>query len=320
MLASPNYIMIGGFLGAGKTTAIQKIAQRFHDQGRRVGLITNDQSSGLVDTTMLRASGFATEEVAGGCFCCRFNSLLQAAEQLSEAAQPDVFMAEPVGSCTDLKATVAYPLSQMYGQQFSVAPLSVMVDPIRAAHVLELEEGRNFSEKVVYIYRKQLEEADVIVINKSDLLSKPQRSRLQGELSEQFRADVICASARIDEGLAEWIDLIEEKAWSVSEAMDVDYDLYAEGEALLGWLNASYQLDSASEFDGNALVAELGRQIADDAALSTGQIAHLKMTLAPRIGNDVAIGNLVRDEAHLELSYELQDPLSAGQLLGKFES
>ena len=45
------------------------------------GLITNDQGSELVDTAMLRAHGFATEEIPGGCFCCRFNSLVDAAEQ-----------------------------------------------------------------------------------------------------------------------------------------------------------------------------------------------------------------------------------------------
>ena len=38
----------------------------------RVGLITNDQSTGLVDTTLLDAHGFPTEEIPGGCFCCKF--------------------------------------------------------------------------------------------------------------------------------------------------------------------------------------------------------------------------------------------------------
>src|ERR1044071_4676087 len=64
-----RYIMIGGFLGSGKTPSVARLAQRLTDQGRRVGLITNDQGSGLVDTAMLRSRGFATEEIPGGCFC-----------------------------------------------------------------------------------------------------------------------------------------------------------------------------------------------------------------------------------------------------------
>src|SRR4026207_1588659 len=120
----PRYIMIGGFLGAGKTTSVARLARRLTDQGLRVGLITNDQGSELVDTAMLRSRGFATEEIAGGCFCCRFNSLLDAAKNLNDETRPDVFIAEPVGSCTDLVATVTYPLRRMYPEGFSIAPLS----------------------------------------------------------------------------------------------------------------------------------------------------------------------------------------------------
>ena len=93
-------------------------------------------------------------------------------ERLTAATRPDVFIAEPVGSCTDLVATVTYPLRRIYGDDFSIAPVSVLVDPVRARRVLGLEEGGKFSSKVLYIYRKQLEEADIIVINKIDLLDR----------------------------------------------------------------------------------------------------------------------------------------------------
>src|SRR5262245_26325487 len=165
-----RYIMIGGFLGAGKTTAISKLARRLTEQGLRVGLITNDQGRELVDTKMLRAQGFATEEIPGGCFCCRFTSLVEASHKLTAATRPDVFIAEPVGSCTDLVATVTYPLRRIYGEHFTIAPLTVLVDPVRARRVFGLEQGGNFSEKVTYIYKKQLEEADIIAISKCDLL------------------------------------------------------------------------------------------------------------------------------------------------------
>lgn len=155
-MTKADYIMIGGFLGAGKTTAILRLAQSLHASGKRVGLITNDQSFGLVDTTLLRNQGFPVEEITGGCFCCRFNSLTEASERLAESARPDVFVAEPVGSCTDLRAAVSYPLRRMFGENFRIAPLSVLVDPVRAARVLGLESGRAFSPKVLYIDRKSV--------------------------------------------------------------------------------------------------------------------------------------------------------------------
>src|SRR5688572_9572586 len=99
-----KYIMVGGFLGSGKSTAVARLARHFKDQGLQVGLITNDQGNGLVDTKFFHSNGYSVEEIAGGCFCCRFNSLMEAANSLSKHSRPDVFIAEPVGSCTDLVA------------------------------------------------------------------------------------------------------------------------------------------------------------------------------------------------------------------------
>ncbi len=140
---SADYIMVGGFLGAGKTTAMLRLAEHLTQRGQRVGLITNDQSQGLVDTSIVASNGYPVEEITGGCFCCRFNSLTDAADRLTRDARPDVFLAEPVGSCTDLRATVQYPLRRLYGDDYRVAPLSVLVDPMRAARMLGLEPGRD---------------------------------------------------------------------------------------------------------------------------------------------------------------------------------
>src|SRR6185436_1178969 len=191
--APARYIMIGGFLGAGKTTAVGKLARELGHQGFRVGLITNDQGRNLVDTAMLRSQGFATEEIPGGCFCCRFNSLVEAAERLTASNRPDVFIAEPVGSCTDLAATVTYPLRRMYKDNFTVAPISVLVDPIRAQRVFGLAKGGTFSEKVLYIYRKQIEEADIVIISKSDLLSDKQLGELKRAIANDFPGKEIMA-------------------------------------------------------------------------------------------------------------------------------
>ena len=89
--------MVGGFLGAGKTTVMLRLSQHLAARGVRVGLVTNDQSSGLADTTLLSASGFPVEEITGGCFCCRFNSLTEAAERLTSRVTPDVFLAAHTG-------------------------------------------------------------------------------------------------------------------------------------------------------------------------------------------------------------------------------
>ncbi len=316
--ATARYIMIGGFLGAGKTTAMGRLARHLSDQGLRVGLITNDQAGGLVDTKLMRGQGFATEEIAGGCFCCRFNTLVDAAARLSDAVKPDVFIAEPVGSCTDLVATVTYPLRRMYGADFSIAPLSVLVDPLRARRVLGLDDERGFSAKVTYIYKKQLEEADFIVINKSDLLSAAQLEELAAALRAEFpNARVLDASVRHDQGLDAWFAAILSQTQGERAPMEVDYEVYAEGEALLGWLNATVTLKAESEFDANAYLQALAAAVHEQLREQGAEVAHLKMTYSPDdgIAGEIASVNLVRNDNVPETGMTLDEPSGGGQLI-----
>lgn len=312
-----HYIMIGGFLGAGKTTALARLAQELTDQGQRVGLICNDQSSGLVDTTLLRSKGFPVEEITGGCFCCRFNSLLEAAENLTQAERPDLFLAEPVGSCTDLIATVSYPLRRIYGSRFTVAPLSVMIDPSRAARILNLTEGRTFSEKVVYVYKKQLQEADFIVVNKCDSYDPDFIKRLDSALNESFpdSRTFIC-SAQDGTGTKSWFEAVLSAECHESTALEIDYDVYAAGEALLGWLNCTVRLESSSLFDGNQILVELSEKIKEGIIQARGDIAHLKMTLDSQDDSGMlSVISLVGNEREPDLRESLLEQIGKGELV-----
>lgn len=308
-----NYVMIGGFLGAGKTTAVLRAGEYLARGGRRVGLIMNDQSSSLVDTALARAHDFPVEEIAGGCFCCRFNSLVEAAVRLDASARPDVLLAEPVGSCTDLSATVTLPLRQMYGDRHRIAPLSVLVDPERALRVLGLETGRSFSPKVLYVFRKQLEEADLLVINKIDAVAPERIAALRDALRARYPdARVVEISARTGRGVPEWIEtLFAEDA--AGRVLDIDYDTYAEGEALLGWLNSTARVTGAA-IEADDLLLGIARQI--HGALASGglEIAHLKLTLVPAEGHGISVVNATRTEAPPQLAFALDAQIDDGTL------
>jgi G3E family GTPase len=271
-----------------------------------------------VDTRVLRAQGFATEEIAGGCFCCRFNSLVQAAGKLTESDKPDVFIAEPVGSCTDLVATVTYPLRRLYGDDFTIAPLSVLVDPVRARRVLGLEQGGTFSRKVAYIFEKQLEEADIIVISKRDLMTGADEDALRETLAARFPdAEVLAISARTGDGLDAWFAAIQSREQSARRAMDVDYDVYADGEALLGWLNATVNVRSADEFEASDLLRSVATDVQSRLRKQGAEIAHFKMTFSPddSLSGELASINLVRTDAIPEIGLDLDEPTTSGQLI-----
>jgi Ni2+-binding GTPase involved in maturation of urease and hydrogenase len=307
-----RYVMIGGFLGAGKTTAMLAAAERLTARGLRVGLITNDQSGGLVDTALARARDLPVAEIAGGCFCCRFTSLVDAAASLDRDTRPEVFLAEPVGSCTDLQATVSEPLRHMYGDRYQIAPLTVLVDPARALRVLGVERGQSFSPKVLYVYRKQLEEAELLVINKVDAVEAPRVAALRGALESTCpAARILEISARTGQGVDAWLQAIFAED-GTGRPLEIDYDEYADGEALLGWLNCTARVGDSS--DGDALLLDLARTLRETIQRDGTEIAHLKMTLTPDAGHGIAAVNVVRTEAEPELAFALESGVESGEL------
>lgn len=238
-MTTPKLILLGGFLGAGKTTTMIKTARVLEKKGYQVALVTNDQGKELIDTELARTSGLETKEVTGGCFCCRFDDLYNNLKELMEEKKPNVIIAEAVGSCTDLAATVIQPLRQYYSNEFKTAPLTIVVDPARLIH--ELEADKNipvFSQSVSYIFEKQLAEADIIALNKLDRYSKEQIDKLTEYLSLRYPQTVIqTISAERGDHIDDLIELWLNTDLGGDKVLDIDYNLYAEGEAQLAWMN-----------------------------------------------------------------------------------
>ena len=97
--------------------------------------------------------------------------------------------------------------------------------------------------------------------------------------------------------------------------MDVDYDTYAEGEALLGWLNATCRLSAPKPFDGNRFLQRLADAVQQQLAGAGIEIAHFKMTLAPETGNDLGVLNLVRTDGRAESPHRLAEEVDEGELI-----
>jgi G3E family GTPase len=309
-----RFVMIGGFLGAGKTTAMARLARHYRGRGQRVGLVTNDQAEKLVDTTSLRAQGFPVEEVAGACFCCRFNDLVGKVGSLQQAERPDVILAEPVGSCTDLVATVVQPLRDLYGERFQVAPYPVLFKPSHGGRILRNESGAGFSPKAAYIFRKQLEEADAIVVNRIDELSAAEQKELVGLVSREYPGvPVLPLSAKTGQGFEALTELLDQEGDFGRKILDIDYDVYAEGEAELGWLNASARLSAAQPFDLDALLLDVVGRLREALGRQGLEVAHLKAIGQHELSFGVA--NLVSSGTQPELSLPSRGRVSAADLI-----
>lgn len=262
-------ILVGGFLGAGKTTLLSRSARILTDRGYRVGVITNDQGQNLVDTAVIHQQGVSVSEIAGGCFCCRFTDLQEAIQKLEDSIQPDIILAEPVGSCTDLMATVVRPFLKYYGDELTVSPLTILLDPTR-------ELDSSFSD-IVYLYEKQISEADIIAISKCDLLDENRLSHQLKEISRNYpSSNVISLSTQSGDGLEEWLDVCLSQSSAGNHVIDVDYDIYAKAEAHLGWLNGRGVVSSDVVFDPKPVLESILNQINKACQSSNTIIAHVK--------------------------------------------
>ena len=330
-------IIVGGFLGAGKTTSIICMANHFMQSGLKIGIVTNDQGNQLVDTHFMRANGLEVLAVEGGCFCCNFGEFTTKVAELRQSKDIDVLLAEPVGSCTDLVATIFKPLLRnmapmlgVFDQGFSLAPLSIVVDPKRVMRLMMQQDGAYgevaggaagsgavgggaagggatgdayggvaggaagdstaggagnirgsaFPTEVNYLFDKQLQEANIIAINKCDILPADELKRIEAFIMRQYPGvEVLRVSAKTGEGLPKWIDRIMLAPYALSDSLQIDYDAYARAEASLGWLNVFYFLSMdkthPSDINGRA------RAFINDvrAALSShrAEIAHIKV-------------------------------------------
>ena len=293
--------MVGGFLGAGKTTTLARLARHYMSQGLTVGIVTNDQAADLVDTKSLRSQGFDVGEVAGACFCCRFNDLISTIDAIGRDKAPDVILAEPVGSCTDLVATVIQPLKQLYKSRFQIAPYGVILKPSQGRKILKNEPGTGFSPKAAYILQKQLEEADLILINRIDELSPAELTELNSLLEEQYpNTPRLPVSAKTGQGFDLYFEFLDQIGEFGRRVLDIDYDTYAEGEAELGWLNSSIQISAPAEFALDEFLLDAIRVLKQRLAAEDLEVAHLKV-----IGLSAAafgVANLVSRDLPPELS------------------
>lgn len=281
-----QFYALGGFLGAGKTTTMLAAARLLEAAGERVIVITNDQGADLVDSQLTRAVvGDGHGEVTGGCFCCRFEDLVAVIRDRVAATSPTVVLAEAVGSCTDLQSTVLRPLRAHYGDELRVGPLTAVVDPHRY-----LALSKSFADAdepdLTYLFRHQLDEAEIIAVNKADTVAGPVAGQLDADLRHRFpNARVLTYSATRGDGMGELV-----ASWTSRTAgpghrpFAVDYDRYATAEAELAWCNQTFSITATRAFSLSRWVRTFLRSFGEACATTGAAIGHVKVRVAAEAG------------------------------------
>lgn len=193
--------VLSGFLGAGKTTLLNHVLN--NREGLRVAVIVNDMSEINIDSQLVANGGAKlsrTEEklveMTNGCICCTLrDDLLKEVSRLAREQRFDYLLIESTGISEPLPVAATFTFTDETGSSLSeVATLDTMVTVVDAAKFLDdvqsvddlrdrklgidKDDDRTLSDLLI----DQIEFANVIVINKTDLVSGPELARLESIL------------------------------------------------------------------------------------------------------------------------------------------
>lgn len=194
--------VLSGFLGAGKTTLLNHILN--NREGRRVAVIVNDMSEVNIDAALVRDGGAELSrtdeklvEMSNGCICCTLREdLLLEVDRLAKEGRFDQLVIESTGISEPLPVAETFTFEGEDGRCLGeVARLDTMVTVVDAFNFLRdyssqdsiQSRGESLGEEdartVVDLLIEQIEFCDVLVLNKIDLISEPERERLMAILN-----------------------------------------------------------------------------------------------------------------------------------------
>lgn len=167
-------LVVSGFLGSGKTSLVAHLLEHAQKLGLRIAIVSNELGELGVDRSLLGAGGEAFVEIEGGCVCCELSDdLIDTLEVLHQQVSPDRIVIETSG--------VALPFDTQLN--FWREPVSAWIGDDMAIVVVNAEqvlEGRD----LVGTFQDQVSSADLLVLNKIDLISESNLLDVEARLRE----------------------------------------------------------------------------------------------------------------------------------------
>ena len=161
-------IVISGFLGSGKTTLLQKWIDKWMSAGAKPAVVMNELGEVNLDGAIV-GGGVPMSELLGGCICCTISGDFGVElARMVEEEQPDVLLVETTGAANPMELIDGITEASLY-VKLALVQVVIVVD---GRHLLELDEhGKG---KTYRLMEEQIRCADVLLVNKSDLLDEPE--------------------------------------------------------------------------------------------------------------------------------------------------
>jgi len=274
-----RFLVLGGFLGAGKTTLAVNLARVLRETyDKSVAIITNDQGDVLVDTEFTRDAGFDVKEVLGGCFCAKFDDFVCNARTLVDMGRPDIIIAEPIGTSTNILASVVTPLRTLYPEEFSVAPLTVVVDCVRAVEMLRDGEGKS-QESVALIPAHQMREAEMVVLSKADRVDEITLETVVAAIRGILPDTEIVPTSSLDlRNMERIVQMLLSDRRSEKVPEPDNNRGFAFEKAKLGWYSSTFHVAPREPVDMYSMITDIMRMVAEEYGAKS--VAHVKVIVS----------------------------------------
>lgn len=210
--------------------------------------------------------------------------------------RPDIILAEPIGTSTNVLSSVVAPLRNMYPDEFEVAPLLVVFDGTRAIELLQKPEGFGLGSQSRIIPLNQVHDAEVILISKCDLMSQKQIDEVMARIeAEAPGIEVVPYSAHTMKNVDKVVELMVSSRTSQKLPRPDDPSIFSTEKASMGWYNLGGRI-VASRLDLSAFTTDILRHVAE--AFPGRMTGHVKIVVSsPRVA--VKIG-LVEGQVQVE--------------------
>ena len=309
-----KYLIVSGFLGAGKTTSMIAMARSINRRYGKAAIIANDLGAkNLVDADYTRTADIDINEITGDCICYVTEDLVSHIDRLA-AAGADVVMSDIPGSGIGALDHVYIKLKEEYPGTYDLLPFVCVVDPERLRMILPERAEINLPEEMRFMLDAQMAESDLIVLNKTDLMT-----------SEEIAADVdfiktaypdipvMTMSARTGEGVDAVVDyLMTHEAPAVHREIGYGSDEFNRAEAQMCWYNRRFFAQERDEknIDFNQVVDDFIEAIRDRLIEAKRNVPHLKLFAAGE-GDDFVKASLLGVDYDIEYDRTLERDYTA---------
>lgn len=194
-------IVVGGFLGSGKTTTIINIGKYLAEKEKKVAIIVNEIGEIGIDGDVIKRFGFDTKEITSGCICCSLKvGLRTTITLLTKEYNPDILMIEPTGIAFPNVIKNEVELMNL-GEQVRIAPLVTLIDGSRFKYLMK--EVKEFA-------MRQIIDAEILGINKVDLIEPIRLPILEASVQQlNPKAKIVLLSGKnVDEKFEDFMQLL----------------------------------------------------------------------------------------------------------------